>query len=173
MPKMGYRIDMTADRSLPVDRREKPLLTELNAVAVETRRKQNIDVPMQPFPDDLACRRICTLKSAKRLGQMLDDGGRLEVDTAAVEQNRNLPPGGKAPKIEAASNRFGQNTKLENGLAGFVRDFHPPFGIERHIDNDIAGQGSADGNGLLARGFAVLKSGFNAGVREFALGYMQ
>jgi len=73
----------------------------------------------------------------------------------------------------SASNRFGHNTKLENGLAGFVRDFHPPFGIERHIDNDIAGESGADGNGLFARSFAILKNGFNARVREFALGYLQ
>jgi len=74
---------------------------------------------------------------------------------------------------EAALNRFGQDTKLENGLAGFVRNFHPPFGIERHIDNDIAGQSGADGNRLLARSFAIFKNGFNASVRKSALDYMQ
>src|ERR1700722_4942023 len=79
--------------------RQKVSLSELNAVAVEDRRKQRVDVPVQPFPHQLACRRIRSLESAERLGQMLDNGRRLEVDSTVVDQHRDLTPARERQKF--------------------------------------------------------------------------
>jgi hypothetical protein len=78
------------DRRLNADWK-KFLLTEVNTVAIEDRWKQDIDAPVQPLPHSLARRGIGALELVQRLGQMLDDGCRLEVDAFVVDENRDLP----------------------------------------------------------------------------------
>lgn len=89
---------VVGDHRIHTDR-QKVSLSELNAVAVEDRRKQCVDVPVQPFPHPLACRRIGSLEPVERLGQMLDNGRRLEVDSTVVDQHRDLAPAGKRQKL--------------------------------------------------------------------------
>ena len=57
--------------------------------------EEDIDAPVQPLPHRLARRRITALEAPQRLGQMLDDGGRLDHGAIAIDQDRDLSPAGK------------------------------------------------------------------------------
>jgi hypothetical protein len=108
--RLGMSAMVLGNRRLDMNWQE-PSLAELNAIAIPDRRKQRIDVPVQPLANGLAGSRIGALEPAERLGQMLDDGCRLQVNAFAVDQNRDLPPTGKRLK--------------------FRRLVHPP--LEAHI----------------------------------------
>src|SRR4051812_18571632 len=73
--------------------------TKLDAVAIEDRWKQDIDVPVQPLPHSLAGCRSSSLKSAQCFGQMLDDGCRLQMDAFALDENGNLTPARERQKL--------------------------------------------------------------------------
>ena len=94
-PRFGTSAMVVGNRRLYVDGQQFPL-TKLNPVAAEDRRKQRINVPIQPFPHGLARRLVGTLESAEHLSQMLNNGRRLQVHVHAVEQNRNLTPAERA-----------------------------------------------------------------------------
>src|SRR5690349_21276307 len=71
----------------------------MDAVAIEDRRKQGVDFPMQPFTHPLARPGIAPLEPAQYLSQMLDDRRCLKMDPAVVEQDRNLPPTRQRQKL--------------------------------------------------------------------------
>src|ERR1044072_5911165 len=79
--------------------REQFSLTKLDAIAIPDRWKQDIDAPVQPLPHGLARGRIGPLRSAERLGQVLNNGRRLEMHALAVNENRNLAPTGQRQKL--------------------------------------------------------------------------
>jgi hypothetical protein len=82
------------------------LPAKLNAIAVEDRRKQDVDLPVQPFADELAGGCLVALELSKRIGQMFYDGRRLQSGVSIIEQNRNLPLARQRTKLRRLMNAF-------------------------------------------------------------------